>query len=245
MFAQTAVSVAMSKSPVTPLNATTLPDAPSAVFTSAVPEASAAPNAGDQARPPVQPIAGRFVTVILPGQRAVELHGMEKAMYALHDSFSLTEIAGFTISAGWSHLINTTPHYGTDATAFGKREGASALRSTITVMSTDGLFCPIFHDDPRYYAMGYGHTFFNRAFYAASRVVITKSSHSDHHRINAPLLLGYGVTAASNNAYYPNQDRGFKNTAENWGTSLAGSALGFEVDECLGDALRVVRLRRD
>jgi hypothetical protein len=222
-----------------------LPDAPSPVSSSSAPAEVAfdfgqAPSGVRQGD-----VAPRFATVILPGQKAAELHGMEKAVYGLHDAFNLTQFAGFTLSAGWSHLIDSQPHYGTNAVAFGKREGAAALRSTVQTLATDAVFSPMFHDDPRYYAMGDSQPFVKRVFYAASRVVVTRSSHGPNNRFNAPLLLGYGAAAGLNNAYYPDQDRGAKNTFQNWGTSLAGAALGFEVSEFLDDALRIVHLRKN
>jgi hypothetical protein len=223
-----------------------LPDAPSAV---AAGIADAAAPAIDFGQAPsgvgVGPVAPRFSTIILPGQKSVPLHGMEKVVYGLHDSFNLTQLAGITISAGWSQLIDSQPHYGRDAEAFGKREGAAALRSTVQTMATDALFSPMFHDDPRYYALGDDHGFVTRVFYAASRVVVTRSSYSMKNRINVPLLLGYGAAAGLNNVYYPDQDRGAKNTMQNWGTSLVGAALGFEVSEFLDDALKIVHLRKD
>ena len=140
--------------------------------------------------------------------------------------------------------LDSQPHYGHNSEAFGKRVGAAALRSTVQTMATDAVFSPMFHDDPRYYALGRDHAFVNRVFYAATRVVWVRSSYSMKNRINAPLLLGYGSAAGLNNLYYPDQDTGAKNTFENWGTSLAGAALGFEVDEFLDDALRIVHLRK-
>ncbi len=240
LAASTASLSAASETPAS------LPDAPSASLSSSadMPLSAVADDQAPQGAGP-KPLAGKFDTIILPGQQAVALHGREKAIYGLHDSFSWTTITGFTISAGFSQLIDSQPHFGHNPEAFGKREGAAALRSTIQTMTTDAVFSPMFHDDPRYYVLGDGHGFFGRVLYAASRVVITRSSHSTDERLNAPLLLGYGVAAASNNAYYPDQDRGFQNTMENWGTSLAGAALGFEVDEFLDDALHAIHIRRN
>jgi hypothetical protein len=242
LTSQAPVQLALADTPNFASSSAELPDAPSASLTDAP-----AAFGFDQAPSGVRQgdVAPRFATVILPGQKAVELHGMEKAVYGLHDSFSLTQLVGITISAGFSHLIDSQPHYGTNAEAFGKREGAAALRSTVQTMATDAVFSPMFHDDPRYYAMGDGHPFVKRVVYAASRVVVTRSSHSLKNRFNAPLLLGYGAAAGLNNAYYPDQDRGAQNTFQNWGSSLAGAALGFEVSEFLDDALRIVHLRKN
>lgn len=230
------------------VSSSNLPDAPSAVAAEPVAPVAAAGDAYDFGQAPsgvgVGPVAPRFATIILPGQSAVPLHGMEKVVYGLHDSFNLTQLLGITISAGYSHVVDSQPHYGTNSEAFGKREGVAALRSTVQTMTTDALFSPIFHDDPRYYALGDGHGFFNRVVYAASRVVVTRSSYSMKNKVNVPLLLGYGSAAGLNNLYYPDQDRGAKNTMQNWATSLGGAALGFEVSEFLDDALKFVHIRK-
>lgn len=228
--------------PVEGLTSSSLPDAPQPTAET-MPDDQQAPTKTDL-QPNVPPTAGRYALVILPGQSAVPLHGMQKTVYGLHEAFNPLQLVGITVSAGFSHLIDSAPHYGTNSEAFGKREGAAALRSTIQTISTTAVFSPMFHDDPRYYAMGKSQSFPKRVIYAASRVLVTQSSHSTNHRVNAPLLLGYGVAAGVNNAYYPDRDRGFGPTMQSYVASLGGAALGFEVDEFLDDALRIVHLRK-
>lgn len=217
-----------------------LPDAPSVVVAPA-PFAVDGPTGVSAS---ISPTASKYATIILPGQSAVPLHGMEKVAYGLHDAFNPLQLVGITVSAGYSHLADTAPHYGTNSEAFGKREGVAALRSTIQTLATDAVFSPMFHDDPRYFAMGDSKPFLKRVVYAATRVVIVRSSYSTNNRLNAPLLLGYGVAAAANNAYYPDRDRGAKQTFQSYAGSLGGAALGFEVSEFLDDALRLVHIRR-
>jgi hypothetical protein len=228
-----------------PFSTSALPDAPSASVAAADRGVPADRVFSQSAYSNQAPVANRYATVIQPGQTAVPLHGAEKVAYGFADAFNINEALGFTVSAGWSQLIDSQPHYGRNATAFGKREGAAALRNTLQTLATDAVFSPMFHDDPRYYAMGDGHPFFTRVAYAASRVLIVRSSYSNQQRFNLPLLLGYAAAAGTNNAYYPDQDRGGKKTAQSFGTSLAGAALGFEASEFLHDALRMVHLRRN
>ncbi len=189
-------------------------------------------------------MAPKYAGIILPGQTTVPLSTSDKFVYGLHDAFNLYAFAGITLSAGYSHIVNSAPHYGTNAPAFGKREGVSALRNTIQTLSTDVVFAPLFHDDPRYFELGPPHKFIPRVVYAATRVVITRSD-DGHNRLNAPLLLGYGVAAGMNNLYYPDQDTGGKKTLEQYGSSLAGAALGFEANEFFDDFLRIVHLRKN
>lgn len=182
--------------------------------------------------------APKYARSIQPDERAVPLTVGDKVKFGFVDTFSVYTLAGATLSAGWSHLIDSAPHYGTNAEAFGKREGVSALRSTVQNLATESLFDPMFHDDPRYYALGVGNSFPKRVLYAASRVVVTRSD-SGHNRINAPLLLGYGVAAGLNNLYYPDRDTGASQTFQSYGTSLVGAALGMEVNEFIKDALGI------
>ncbi len=223
-------------------SAAALPDAPGAGFlTDGDPEdqAGIAASAGK----PGTSVAPRYAGIILPGQTAAPLTGLQKVAYSFHDAFNLYQLAGVTISAGYSQVVDSAPHYDPGAEGFGKREGVAALRNTIQILSTDAIFAPIFHDDPRYYELGQGHRFFARAWYAATRVVVTRSD-AGHGRFNAPLLLGYGVAAGANNAYYPDQDTGASASLKSFGTSLGGAALGFEANEFFDDALRMLHIRK-
>ena len=218
-----------------------LPDAPSPTSSSlgADGQSGIAPSPGSANRT----VAAKYAGIILPGQTSVPLTTGNKIAYSFTDAFNPFALAGVTASAVYSHVVNSAPRYGTNAQAFGRREGVSALRNTIQTLSTDAVFAPIFHDDPRYYELGPPHKFFPRVAYAATRVVITRSD-DGHSRLNAPLLLGYGVAAGMNNLYYPDQDRGAKQTFESYGGSLVGAALGMEANEFLDDALRMVHLRK-
>ena len=220
---------------------TALPNAPSPAVAEANIEeqAALAPNPGNSDRS----VARKYAGIILPGQTAVPLSVGEKAIFGFHDAFSPFAFIGVTISAGYSHLVDSAPHYGTNSEAFGKREGVSALRNTVQSFSTDAIFSPVFHDDPRYYELGQGHSFISRAWYAATRVVVVRSD-GGHERFNAPLLLGYGVAAGLNNLYYPDQDTGASATAKSYASSLGGAVLSFEANEFLDDALRMVHLRK-
>jgi hypothetical protein len=227
---------------VEPTGSAALPDAPSAVSSSldgTDGQAGIAASAGSSK----SQIAPKYAGIILPGQAAVPLTAGNKVAYGLRDAASAFALVDITVSAGWSQLIDSSPHYGTDATGFGKRYGVSALRNTVQTVATESLFDPMFGDDPRYYELGKSHKFLNRVVYAATRVVVTRSD-SGKSRLNAPLLLGYGVAAGMNNLYYPDQDTGGKQTFYNYASSLGAAALGFEVDEFLDDALRWVHLRK-
>lgn len=220
-----------------------LPDAPSAVHDSLDDQQNAnspiRANVGSYSRP----VAKKYASIIYPGQQALPFSAKDKMVYAVPDAFGLMNLASVMASAGWSHLVDSAPHYGHNSEAFGKRVGAASLRNVTQSLSTSAVFAPLFRDDPRYYQMGRGNGFFKRGFYAASRVVVTRSD-SGHQRLNAPLLLGYGTAAGISNLIYPDQDTGAKATLGNYGMSLGGAAIGMLANEFLDDALRIVHLRK-
>lgn len=188
-------------------------------------------------------VAPTYAGIILEGQTSTPLTNGQKLVYGFRDAFSLFSLVGFTASAGYSQVVDSQPHFGPGGTGFGKREGAAALRSTVESFATDAVFSPLFHDDPRYYALGIGHSFIHRFVYAGTRVLVTRTD-SGRHTLNAPLLLGYGVANSLNNLYYPDQDTGFKPTLTGYSGSIGGAALGMEVNEFIDDALRMVHLRK-
>lgn len=224
---------------------TALPDAPSAMVSSSVSEGLFDAQAGIAPAPknPNSTVASKYSGIILPGQTSQHLTVGNKIVYGFADAFSPFALVGITVSAGYSHLVDSAPHYGTNSEAFGKREGVAALRSTVQALATDSLFSPIFRSDPRYYTLGHQHKFLNRVVYAGTRVLITRTD-SGHNTLNAPLLLGYGVAAGLNNLYYPDRDTGAKSTLISYAGSLGGAVIGMEVNEFLDDALRIVHLRK-
>lgn len=153
-------------------------------------------------------------------------------------------ITGWFISAGWSHLLDHSPNYGTDKGAFGERLGAAAIRGISEDVLSTSVMAPVFHEDPRYYRMGrQGHSLTQRAVYAATRVLITKSD-SGRETANLSLITGDLEASVLTNAYYPARNRTAGRTILTFGTSLGGAALGFGVNEFLDDALELVHLKK-
>jgi hypothetical protein len=188
-------------------------------------------------------IASRTDITIEPGQTAPSLTPQDKVSLGLKESFTLFSVVGWLASAGYSHVTNGSPNYGTDSGAFGERLGATALRNTSEHILSNAVFAPIFHDDPRYYKMGPGHNVVKRTLYAATRTLITKAD-DGRPRPNYSLLSGNLVGSILTNAYYPSPNQGFGQTAKTFGTSVGGSALGFIVTEFLDDALDIVHLKK-
>jgi hypothetical protein len=188
-------------------------------------------------------LATRRDITVYPGQTAPRLSVHEKQILELKQTFTLFALIGWTTSAGYTQLIDGSPNYGTDAGAFGERLGAAALRNTTQNIFGNVIFAPLFHEDPRYYKKGKGHKVYNRIFYAASRALITRAD-DGHATPNYSLISGRVVGAALTNTYFPERNRSFSQTAETFGTSMAGAAFGFIVTEFLDEALEIAHLRK-
>ena len=193
---------------------------------------------------PHRAAASRWDTVIAPGQQAPALSSKDKFLMGARDSVSPSSMMGWFLSAGWSHLLDTSPNYGTDKGAFGQRLGAAAIRNISEDMLSTSVMASAFHEDPRYYKMGrHGHSLTQRAIYAATRVFITKSD-SGRETANLSLITGNLEAAALTNAYYPARNRTAGRTMLTFGSSLGGAALGFGVSEFLDDALVLAHLKK-
>jgi hypothetical protein len=187
-------------------------------------------------------LATRSDITVYPGQVAPPLSARDKEIMGFKQSFTLFSLIGWTTSAAYTHLINGVPNYGTDSGAFGERLGAAALRNTSQNIFGNVVFAPLFHEDPRYYKMGKGHKVYKRIAYAATRAIITRAD-DGHATPNYSLIAGRVFGAALSNAYYPETNRGFSQTAQTFGTSMAGGAIGFVVTEFLDEALEIVHLK--
>jgi hypothetical protein len=187
-------------------------------------------------------LATRSDITVYPGQTAPPLSAHEKEVMGLKQSFTLFSLIGWTASAAYTHLIDGIPNYGTDSGAFGERLGAAALRNTSQNIFGNAVFAPLFHEDPRYYKMGKGNKVYKRIAYAASRAIITRAD-DGHATPNYSLIAGRVFGAALSNAYYPDTNRGFSQTAQTFGTSMGGAAIGFVVTEFLDEALEIAHLK--
>jgi hypothetical protein len=217
-----------------------LPDAPSTTMLGA-PVGFESMAAGGQ-NSPVQ-VAPIYTKYIPGGWTAQHINAGDKVIIGFRDIVNPFSLAGIVVSAGYSHVTNGQPNYGTNGKAFGKRLGAIALRDTTEGLFTDTVFAPIFHQDPRYYVKGQGHSFVSRLVYAATRPLITRTD-GGRETINASLLAGYASSAALADAYFPQINRNFKDTASDFGGSIGGAALGDLVAEFYDDFAVAIHIKK-
>jgi hypothetical protein len=221
-----------------------LPDAPDAVRSSDSVSSSASAKTSFNPAPGQLPaVAAPSDKFIAPGQQAPVLSAKDKFVMGAKDSITPFSAASWLASAGWSHLINGSPNYGTNSGAFGQRLGASVIRDISEDFLSTSVMANVFHEDPRYYKMGRGHPIGRRVVYAATRAIITRTD-SGRATPNYALLSGNLAGSILTNAYYPPSNHGFKETSEIFFSSVGGSALGFGISEFLSDALAIVHLKK-
>jgi hypothetical protein len=189
------------------------------------------------------PMAPMYSRVIPAGEATPQIHKWDKITLATRDLYSVTSFADFFVSAGWQQLRNSQPNYGTDRGAFGERLGAAAIRDSSQAFLTNGLFAVWLHQDPRYFALGRGHSLGRRTWYALTRPLITRDSSDGHAVFNSSLILGQAAGTALTNLYYPQSNRNFHDNISGFGSSIGGSALSFVLDEYTSEILKAVHLR--
>jgi hypothetical protein len=101
---------------------------------------------------------------------------------------------------------------------------------------TEAIIPALTHEDPRYYTRGHG-GFFRRAGYALSQVVLTKTD-SGGTTFNISEIVGNGLEAGLSNLYYPPEERGFRKTAENFGSQIEAASLNNIIKEFWPDIRR-------
>ena len=256
--AQVAAPAATGEAPVqngsaavSPLLLAALAPAPAAASSSssesALPEAPQ-PQLHKLDTPPATPgtaqhVAPIYASVIPAGYRAQPQDTREKVIMGARDLYSLDSLAAIALSAGYEHVTDGEPNYGVNSKAFAQRLGAAAARETSQGVFTEMILAPLLHEDARYYVLGPSQNVVKRTFYAVTRPLITRSD-SGRETVNGAQLLGYAGAAALTPLYYPQINRNFKNTAETYGASIGGAALGDFVSEFADDVLEALHLKR-
>ena len=207
-----------------------LPDAPqpTAAAKTADPPASYQASQPPSSTTPLKP-APRLAKYIGTDQSTVRLSAKEKLELSGWEQLHPYAFATQFMGAGWEHLIDSNPQYGSDSGAFGERLGAAALLQNSRAVLSDGIMAAIFRQDPRYYRQGH-RPVKQRIYHAAERVFIIRSDEGNYQP-NYAQLLGNAVATALTMTYYPAVSATWPKTAKGYGISLAEGALGNEIHE--------------
>jgi hypothetical protein len=167
----------------------------------------------------------------------------DKFVLAAHDS--LLDYSSYTwagILAGQAMLLNSDPELGHGAAGYGRYYWRTFVDGVSGTFFTEAIVPAITHEDPRYYTLGTG-GFFRRTGYAVSRAFVGKTDSGDT-RFSWSEVGGNGLEAALANLYYPPQERGFSQTARNWGTQMESAVLNHVFQEFWPDIRRKVFRRK-
>jgi hypothetical protein len=134
----------------------------------------------------------------------------EKLQHWLHRTYSPYTFAGVTFDATWAQMWGDWPQYGGGMQGWGKRFGATLADTQTRTFFGQFFFPVLFHQDPRYFP-SQKHGLIPRAWYAGTRVLITRRD-GDGNTFNSSEFAAVLATAAVQNAYYPERDKGFNET---------------------------------
>jgi hypothetical protein len=165
----------------------------------------------------------------------------EKFALARQDSVDYSSFVWAGLQAGQSMGLNSDPALGHGLAGYSRYYWRAFADQASGAFFTEAIVPALTHEDPRYYTLGHG-GFVRRTAYALSQVVRTKTD-SGGISFNYSEIVGNGMEAGLANLYYPAQERGFRKTAENWGTQLEAASLNNIIREFWPD-IRHNLLRR-
>ncbi len=150
---------------------------------------------------------------VLPNYRTAEsatpfsaITTKQKLTLAWKDSANGPSYVMGALFSSLSQLNNTNPSFGQGLKGYGHRYITALADQDVGNMLTEGILPSLLHEDPRFFRKGTGGGW-NRAGYAASRVLVTRTDKGTW-RFNTSEFLGNGMVAAVGNLYYPDARSG-------------------------------------
>jgi len=159
-----------------------------------------------------------------------------KFSLAREDSVDYSAFIWAGILAGQSMALKSYPELHQGIAGYGRYYWRAFADQASGAFFTEAIIPALTHEDPRYYTRGHG-GFFRRAGYALSQVVLTKTD-SGGTTFNISEIVGNGLEAGLSNLYYPPEERGFRKTAENFGSQIEAASLNSIIKEFWPDIRR-------
>lgn len=163
-------------------------------------------------------------TLVVQGRdtKVAPLSTAQKFGQVAKNFFNPFTFIGTGFEAGIDQAFDIHQGYGQGANGYGKRYGADIADTATTQFFGVGVYPSIFHTDPRYYRVGSG-GFFSRGWYAATRVLVTRTD-SGRHIFNAPEILAAATASGISRSYYPSDERNAGDFAYSMGSRIAFDA---------------------
>jgi hypothetical protein len=157
----------------------------------------------------------------------------------LTSTYSPYTFASAGFQATEAQATGQWPHYGGGTQGWAKRFGATLANTESRRFIQGFALSTILQQDPRYFASP-EKRLFSRAWYSATRVVITKNDNGDS-TFNTSEFLGTLLTSALQNSYYPRHDRTFGDTMSRFSGALSSDVVGNLLREFTPDMKRLFR----
>jgi hypothetical protein len=182
-----------------------------------------------------------FLTVDANG-KIIPLTAGQKFKVVARGAFDPVQIVWYGALSGISQAQNSEPGYGQGAEGYGKRYGAYAADGTIENFFVGAILPSLLRQDPRFFPKPDG-SFVNRAEYAVSRIVVTRSD-SGRKEFNFSEVFGSAIASAiSTYSYHPRSDRTLGNTASVWVSQMGYDTITIVIKEFWPDIRR--KLKKD
>ena len=186
-----------------------------------------------------------FLTVENAG-KVPPLTAGQKFKVVARGSFDPAQIVWYGALSGISQAENSEPGYRQGAEGYGKRYGTFAADGTIENFFVGAILPSVLHQDPRFFPKAQG-SFFGRAGYAASRILITRGD-SGHRQFNFSEVIGAAIASGiSTYSYHPGRtfigyndqgkaqytasDRTLKNAVSVWGSQMGYDAITLTIKQ--------------
>lgn len=205
------------------------PAAPQGAATTDVIKQPASTPAQDQAKP-------------LPDSASyVPLTNNQKLRHWAKRTYSPSTFGGAAFDATWAQAFGDWPGYGGGMQGWAKRYGAVMGNTQIRTFLGQFMYPALLNQDPRYFSSPYKGVI-PRGWYAATRILYTRADNGNEV-LNTSEWLAIVSTAALQNAYYPDRDRGFGETMGRFVGAVGSDITSNIVREFWPDIKRIIRKR--
>jgi hypothetical protein len=160
-----------------------------------------------------------------------------KLQLFLRRAYSPYTFASAAFEAGIAQMSAQWPQYGGGMQGWGKRYGATLTDTESRRFIQTYLLSTVLHQDPRYFPST-STSLIGRAWYAATRVVVTRGDNG-HSQFNASEMLGALSTSALQNSYYPQHYRTVDATISRFTGALSSDATSAILREFTPDLKRM------
>lgn len=170
---------------------------------------------------------------------AVRLTPHQKFETFVKRTYSPYTFASAAFNATWAQMWGDYYGYGGGMQGWGKRFGASVANTEVRSFFSSFVLPVVFRQDPRYH-LSQKHGLFPRAWYAGTRVLLTRSDDGDK-MFNYSEVLGVLFTASVQNSYYPRRDRGLTETMQRFVGGVGSDATSNLLREFSPEIKRIAR----